>query len=172
MGHIRESFVDLDTAAKVNRVVSGKTIIGNDCVVYEFSPICKEEEEDVVYNVPLKTVFGEKYRTASFFYNQSCLLLTLVANGISDEGVAFREGELQYGSTLLDLWELKDDVDIILSYSKASGHPPTLFRESMHERGITSNKTEYGMVLVFALFSVCYFFLFGEELYHSCVSFL
>jgi len=158
MGNFRESYVKLDTLKKVTQAAAVKRVYnGGECAVYEFLTSVEDdggEDAAVVFNVPLKLVFGNKYKWATFYRNDYRVVLTLVSNGVPTTVAEFPvEGELPYGNTHVNLQNDNsddDDIDFVFSFSTSGGHVPTLLAEDINCRG----RFALSSFVVFVAFSV------------------
>ena len=133
MDNSRESYVDLTTMKMVETVASVRNVI-HDTVWYQFD-IDKEDVNSCnkvganvpIYNVPLKTVFGEAYDKACLLRLDKSVILTLISN-TSGMGESLDEGELMLNQkVVVDLQQPENsNKDVCLTFSPMSGYPPSL----------------------------------------------
>jgi len=89
------------------------------------------DDEVTVYNVPLKRVFGSKYKCASFYRDNSKIVLTLVSTGFPATDNCLIDSELPFGNSHVRL-QSEDNREVIFSFSTVKGQTPTLLLEYEH----------------------------------------
>lgn len=132
--------------------------------VYEFVTSTDDSNSDdvaTVFNVPLKHVFGAKYKCASFYRDKCRIVMTLVSTGFPANDNYLTESELPYGNSHVWLQD-EDNTDIVFSFSTARDHIPTLLLEEQHGGWFTINVF---VALVVLLLMVVYYYItfYGEE---------
>jgi len=144
--------------------VSDEKYINSENAVYVFVTSTDNDDDGddddgtTVYNVPLKRVFGAKYKCASFYRDKCKIVLTLVSTGLPVTDNYLTESELPYGNSHVCL-QNDDSRDVVFSFSAAKRHiPPLLLLEDEYFGRFTVNK--YIALLSLLLIVVYYYYYY------------